>query len=293
MVESRHAMYRPPAESRSALIRVADGCPHNACAFCAMYRGVPYRAHDQAEMMRSIDATAAANPGARRVFLADGDVLALPTPTLAWLLDRLHERFPNLSRVNCYASGQALASKSDGELAALRGKGLHTLYVGLESGSADVLRLMAKAGAVEDMVDGCRRAQEAGLAVSVMILIGIGGRDMSAEHARQTVVAVNAMQPRLLSCLRLVPVPGTPLMRRIEGGRFLQLTEEEAVRELRAILAGLEMRHTVFRADHSSNILPLAGRLPRDKAALLEELDELLRCGVLDPHTPGPMPAAL
>ncbi len=286
-------MYRPPAESRSALIRVADGCPHNACAFCAMYRGVPYRTHGQAEMARSIAATAAACPDARRVFLADGDVLALPTPTLEWLLDLLREAFPNRPRVNCYASGQALAAKSNGELAVLRGKGLHTLYLGLESGSADVLRLMGKAGTVQDMIDGCRRAQEAGLAVSVMVLVGLGGRELSAQHARQTIAALNAMQPRLLSCLRLVPVPGTPLIRRIEGGRFLQLTEEEAVRELRAILAGLEMRHTVFRADHSSNILPLAGRLPRDKGALLEELGELLRCGVLDPHTPGPMPTAL
>lgn len=286
-------MYRPPAESRSALIRVADGCPHNACAFCAMYRGVPYRAHGQAEMAQSIAATAAACPDTRRVFLADGDVLALPTPTLEWLLDHLRETFPNRPRVNCYASGQALAAKSDGELAVLRGKGLHTLYLGLESGSVDVLRLMGKAGTVQDMIDGCRRAQEAGLAVSVMVLVGLGGRELSAQHARQTIAAVNAMQPRLLSCLRLVPVPGTPLMRRIEDGRFLQLTEEEAVRELRTILAGLEMRHTVFRADHSSNILPLAGRLPRDKAALLEELGDLLRCGVLDPHTPGPMPAAL
>jgi hypothetical protein len=126
-----------------------------------------------------------------------------------------------------------------------------------------------------------------------MVLVGLGGRELSAEHALRTAAAVNAMQPRLLSCLRLVPVPGTPLMRRIEGGRFRQLTEEEAVKELRAILAGLEMRHTVFRADHSSNILPLAGRLPRDKDALLEELDELLRSGVLDRRTPGPMPAAL
>lgn len=293
MTDSRHVMYRPPAESRSALVRVADGCPHNACAFCAMYRGVPYRAHCQSEMAQGIAAAAAASPGARRIFLADGDVLALPTATLEWLLDRLREAFPNLSRVNCYASGQALAAKSDGDLAALRGRGLHTLYLGLESGSAQVLRLMGKAGTVEDMIDGCRRAQEAGLAVSVMILVGLGGREMSADHARQTVAAVNAMQPRLLSCLRLVPVPGTPLMRRIEDGRFNQLTEEEAVLELRAILSGLEMRHTVFRADHSSNILPLAGRLPRDKGALLEELGDLLRCGVLDRRTPGPMPAAL
>ena len=152
---------------------------------------------------------------------------------------------------------------------------------------------MAKAGTVEAMVDGCRRAMGAGLSVSVMVLLGVGGRDLSAVHARQTAAALNAMQPDLLSFLRLVPVPGTPLWRRIESGRFRQLTEEESVREARAILAGLDLRRTVFRADHGSNVLPQAGRLPRDRDALLAELDELLRCGVLDGEGPGPMPDML
>ena len=293
MTASRHTMFRPPAESDSVLIRVADGCPHNSCAFCAMYRNVPYREYDAQTLTRAIAAAAAARPDARRVFLADGDVLALPPETLAHILDQLRAVFPRLSRVNSYASGQSLTARSDEELTALRKSGMHTLYMGLESGSGEVLRLMAKGGTVRGMIDGCRRAQEAGLTMSIMALIGIGGQDLSKLHVEQTVAAINAMQPRLLSCLRLVPVPDTPLQRWIATGRFRQLTEEEAVRELRGILSGLELRHTVFRADHSSNILPLSGRLPRDKERLLSELDELLECGVLDQRTPGPMPAAL
>lgn len=293
MTASRHTMFRPPAESDSVLIRVADGCPHNSCAFCAMYRSVPYREHDAQTLTRAIAAAAAARPDARRVFLADGDVLALPPKTLAHILDHLRAAFPRLSRVNSYASGQSLAARNDEELAALRESGMHTLYMGLESGSEEVLRLMAKGGTVRSMIEGCRRAQEVGLTMSVMALIGIGGQDLSTLHVERTVAALNAMQPRLLSCLRLVPVPGTPLQRWIASGRFRQLTEEEAVRELRGILSGLELRHTVFRADHSSNILALSGRLPRDKGRLLSELDELLECGVLDQSTPGPMPAAL
>ena len=286
-------MFRPPAEAASVLIRVADGCPHNSCAFCAMYRGVPYREHGMEEIGRAVAQAALLRPDARRVFLADGDVLAMSAPALDAIIGTLHAAFPRLARVNCYASGQALAAKTDEELAGLRRAGLHTLYLGLESGSQQVLTGMAKAGSVEDMARGCRRAREAGLTVSVMVLIGLGGRDLSESHARETVDALNAMQPDLLSFLRLVPVPGTPLQRRIDSGRFRQLTEEEAVREARAILAGLDLRRTVFRADHGSNVLPMAGRLPRDRDALLAELDELLDCGVLDRSGPGPMPALL
>lgn len=293
MTQERHTMFRPPAEANSALIRVADGCPHNACAFCAMYRKIPYRVHERGVVEQSIMLAAASHPDARRVFLADGDVLALPAPALEDILTQLRQAFPRLARVNCYASGQAMAQKSDAQLRALRQQGLHTLYLGLESGSDEVLRRMGKGGTVRDMVDGCIRAQNAGLSVSVMVLVGIGGRELSATHARQTAVALNAMQPALLSCLRLVPVPGTPLARLIADGSFVPLSQEQTVQELRNIISGLDLSHTVFRADHSSNVLPLSGRLPRDAGRLLQELDELLQCEVLDKGGPGAMPAVL
>lgn len=288
-----HTMFRPPAERDSVLIRVADGCPHNSCAFCAMYRDVPYRVHDWSTIDSRIQQAASSDPGARRVFLADGDALAIPTQFLEGILKKLREAFPRLSRVNCYASGKALAEKSDAELACLRAKGLHTLYLGLESGCDEVLRRMGKGSNPAEAVTGSLRASSAGLSMSVMALIGIGGQELSAVHAVQTAEALNAMQPAMLSCLRLVPIPGTVLAKRIAQGRFVQLTEEESMRELREILSGLHLARTVFRADHSSNILPLSGRLPRDRTRLLAEIDELLECGVLATDSPGPMPAML
>ena len=288
-----HTMFRPPAERGSVLIRVADGCPHNSCAFCAMYRGVPYRVHDWSTIDSRIQQAASSDPGARRVFLADGDALAIPTQLLETILENLRETFPRLSRVNCYASGQALAEKSDSELASLRAKGLHTLYLGLESGCEKVLRRMSKGGNLAETVAGSLRASSAGLSMSVMALIGIGGRDLSALHATRTAEVLNSMQPDMLSFLRLVPIPGTVLANRIAQGRFVQLTEEESMRELRDILSGLDLARTVFRADHSSNILSLSGRLPRDKARLVAEVDELLECGALATDSPGAMPAVL
>ncbi len=288
-----HTMFRPPAEHRSVLIRIVDGCPHNACAFCAMYRGVRHHVRSPETVSRAIALAAAANPTARRVFLADGDVLALPTADLLAVLDNLGRAFPALARVTCYGSGRALAAKTDRDLRALRAARLHTIYLGLESGCEEVLTRMTKGDSAANMVRGVQRAQMAGLAASVMVLVGLGGRTASAAHVRDTIRAVNAMQPRLLSCLRLIPIHGTPVARWIAEGRFQSLTEDEAVRELRSLLAGLDLRHTVFRADHGSNVLPLSGRLPSDQTRLLEELDELLDAGVLDHDGPGATPRFL
>lgn len=293
MSAHQHQMFRPPAEHDSVLIRVADGCPHNACAFCAMYRGVPYRVHEPEDTARAIAQAARAKPLARRVFLADGDALALPTPRLLTILEQLDQHFPALSRVTCYASGRAMAAKSDHDLNALRAAKLRTVYLGLESGCEDILKRMAKNTSAACMIDGAQRMRMAGISVSVMVLLGLGGRAASAAHVRDTALALNAMQPRLLSCLRLVPIPKTPLSAWIQAGRFALLSEAEAARELRDLLAALNLRQTVFRADHVSNILPLAGRLPTDRGRLLEELDELLDARVLDTTGPGRMPNLL
>ena len=288
-----HRLFRPPAEGDSLILRVADGCPHNACAFCAMYKGVPYRVREPAEVRRDLEAARRDWPDAGRIFLADGDVMALPFTRLRDLLDDLNARFPRLARVGVYANGSSILAKSDAELRALRERKLHTLYLGLESGDETTLRRMHKGETAAGMTEAVRRAQSCGLRLSVMILTGVAGRDRSAAHAAATAAVLNRMQPRLLSALRCTPIPGTALHAAIAAGAFQPLTEHEAVAELRAILAGLELAGTVFRANHASNSVPLEGRLPKDRTALLAALDALLAADVLDRQTPGPTPWCL
>lgn len=288
-----HIMYRPPTERHNILLRVADGCPHNACAFCSMYRGVVYRAHDLDEITTSVAKAKAMHPTARRVFLADGDALTLPTGQLLNILHILAQAWPNLTRVTCYASGQAIAGKTDQELRVLCQAKLQTVYLGLESGSEKILQRMGKGASAASMLQGVQRIQKAGITASVIIMTGLGGQAESEEHVQKTITALNAMQPRQLSCLRLIPVPGTAVARWIAAGKFALLTETQAVEELRSLIAGLKLRRTVFRADHSSNILSLTGRLPSDQELLLADLDELLAANVLDPTGPGQMPALL
>jgi radical SAM superfamily enzyme YgiQ (UPF0313 family) len=282
--------FRPPAEAASLILQIDEGCPYNACAFCGMYRGLAFRRRPLAEIRELVEDEARAWPDASRVFLADGDVMSRPFEEVAEILRILRRNLPGLARVNAYATGSGILDKSPAELAQLRSLKLQTLYMGLESGDEATLRRMRKAETAEQMVEAGCRAQAGGLRMSVMVLLGLGGADRSSEHADQTAAALNRMQPRLLSMLRVVPVPGTTLYRDAEAGRFREVTEHGIVEELRRIVAGLALANTVFRSNHVSNVVPLEGRLPKDKTRLLAELDAQLALGNLDRETPGPQP---
>ena len=310
--EKGHTLFRPPAEADSLIIRVADGCPWNGCTFCGMYKGVPYKFHGAEYAEKEFIKAAKRWPDARRIFLADGDVMHLDFRTLETMLVSLNEKFRHLARVSVYANGASILAKTDDELRRLKELKLHTLYMGLESGDNETLRAVNKRETAEQMIEAGRRAQAAGLRMSVMVLIGLAGKERSLEHARATAEALNKMQPRLLSALRLIPVPGTPLhdapgevtrptntdrknCRPSDPTRrsFQMLTEYDAVAETRAMIQGLELEQTVFRADHSSNIVPLEARFPKDKERLLAQIDALLSSGHLDKHSPGALPWSL
>jgi len=250
-----------------------------------MYKGVKYRLRPESEVLAEIAGAGRRWPDGRRVFLADGDVMALPFERLAAILDALNRAFPRLARVNLYANGSSIMNRSDAELRTLRQLKLNTVYLGLESGCQDVLDLFGKTERVEEMIAAVARVQKLSFKCSVMILVGLGGMLLSSCHATDTVAAVNRMQPKLLSALRYVEIPGMP---QPEG--YLTLSEYDAVVEMRRMAAGFELGQTVFRANHSSNPLPLAGRFPADQARLLAELDAELASGELDRRGPGRLP---
>jgi radical SAM superfamily enzyme YgiQ (UPF0313 family) len=289
MFGNSHTLFRPPAEADSLIIRVADGCPWNGCTFCGMYKGVPYKFHGDKHAEKEFAKAAKRWPDARRIFLADGDVMNLDFQTLETMLISLNEKFQHLARVSIYANGTSILAKTDAELRRLKELKLHTLYMGLESGDNETLRAVNKRESAEEMIEAGRRTQSAGLRMSVMVLIGLAGEQRSGQHAQATAAAVNKMQPRLLSALRLVTTPNTPLYK----SGFKMISEYSAIAEIRAMIQGLELEQTVFRADHSSNIVPLEGRFPKDKERLLTQLDGLLASGHLDKQSPGALPWSL
>ena len=221
-------LFRPPAEGDSLIIRVADGCPYNACTFCGMYKDVHYREYDAEALGREFARAHRTWPDANRVFLADGDVMALPFERLREMLTSLDELFPDLARINLYANGHSILQKTEEQLRELRSLRLHTLYMGLESGDDETLKAVCKRESASEMVEAALRAQSCGLRMSVIILTGLGGRERTREHAAATASALNQMQPRLLSALRLIPVPNTSLYAEALSGGFSVLTEEES-----------------------------------------------------------------
>ena len=271
-------VYRPPTEADSYLLHVSYGCSHNECTYCAMYRTKRFSIRPEAEVFEDIRAAANALPDTRRVFLLDGDALTLPTKRLLPVLVALRTAFPELQRVAAYANAISVNAKSDAELQELKSAGFGIAYLGLESGDEEVNRRIVKGATIEEQVRAVRRAQAAGIKMSVMVLLGMGGRERSREHAIATGRVLSEMDPRFVSCLCVTPVPGTPLFDEVARGEFGLPTPEETLEELRLLLEHTHVSGAVFRSNHASNWLPLGGRLPADRERLLEAVD-LARAG--------------
>jgi radical SAM superfamily enzyme YgiQ (UPF0313 family) len=215
-------------------------------------------------------------PHTRRVFLCDGDAMLLPTTYLLKILKALNMAFPDLQRVGIYANARDILKKTDNELAELATNKLTIGYLGLESGNDEILKRVEKGATAQEMIDAVHIAQTNGIKMSVIGLIGLGGPELSREHAIDTAKAVNAMNPRYFSLLTLMIVPGTPLAKDYESGKFKVLEADEMVKEVRLVVENLDTDRTIFRANHASNYAPLAGTLNKDKDRLLKEIDQYL-----------------
>ena len=271
---------RPPSEADSYLLQITYGCSHNRCTFCGTYMDKPFRVRAMDEALEDIAMASRKMPDVRRVFLCDGNALVLDMDHLSAVLDALNAAFPLLRRISIYANARDILAKSENDLATLREKGLELIYLGLESGSDEVLCRVNKGSTAAEMIAGVTRAKEARMRVSVIALLGLGGTELSDQHADGTAQVVNAMDPQYLSMLTLMLVSGTPLHRQWKAGEF-QLPEPEALLgELRRVIAGTEgLSRCVFRTNHASNYVPLAGTLSRDKERLLGILDDALDRG--------------
>ena len=270
-------LYRPPSEADSLILQATIGCSYNQCTFCGMYRDKRFRVRPLDELRDEIGwARDHLGLEVRKVFLADGDALVAKASFLERVLGELRTAFPNLRRVSAYASPQSLQVRSVEEMAHLRELGLTLYYLGIESGDDQVLADLVKGVDAEEMIRVAGKATEAGVNLSTMILLGAGGRAGSDRHARESARVVNAIRPRFVSTLVMTPVEGTPLGEQDARGEVDQLEPIELCQELRTFVAGLELRSSIFRSNHASNYLTLAGTLPKDKKKLVAQLDAVL-----------------
>lgn len=272
------SVYRPPSEAGSLIIQVTIGCSHNTCTFCPMYWDKKFKMRSFEEVYRDLQEARRENPRVERIFFADGDALCLATDKLRPLLGAAKALFPECTRIGIYGRADNILRKTDDELIALRGAGLGIIYLGAESGSAEVLRRVNKGETPEEMILAVHRAENAGIPVSVTFISGLGGRELMEEHAVATGKLIGAMGASYVGLMTLMIAPGSSISADIQTGKFEPLDAQDVMRELDLILKNADCnKESVIRSNHASNRLVLKGVLPQDRDRLLDQVHKAMK----------------
>lgn len=265
-------VYRPPSEAHSLIIQITIGCSHNQCSFCSMYKNKGFRIRKREEVLRELEEARNSYGRIKRIFLADGDGLICKTDYLKEVLTKIKMLFPECERVGIYSSPQSILNKSLEELIQLRELGLGIAYLGVESGSNQVLEEIQKGVTAEQMIHAGRKIIMSGINLSVTLISGLGGRMHWQEHAIASAQVINAIKPQYLGLLTLLLEPGVPLEEKVRKGEFQLLTPIEVLKETKLLLENLSVEHCIFRSNHASNYIPLQGTLPADQQPLIRQL---------------------
>lgn len=268
-------IYRPPSEANSLILQVAVGCSYNRCTFCHSFLSKSFRIKSFEEIKEDIDEVSPYGP-ILRVFLADGDALVIPQKDLVQILSYLKLKIRGLERVGIYANAVDVLKKTTDELKELKSLGLGIIYLGLESGNPEVLRRVKKNATVDQMVRAAKRVKEAEILLSVTVLLGIGGVELSHAHAEDTGKVLSEMDPDYVGALSLIVVPGTPIAEEIKTGRLVLPTPFELIRELGTMIANCQFTQCFFASNHASNYLPLRIRMPKEKEKALKLIRDVL-----------------
>lgn len=269
-------LFRPPSEAHSLIFQITYGCSNNSCLFCGMYKMKKFRIRRFEDIKKDILECAALYPNTTKVFLADGDALVIKTPMLLDTLSLLKESFPVLQRVTSYANPLNLLNKPIEELQTIRKNGLEILYLGIESGSDRVLKMVDKGVNRTQMGEACKKAIDAGFTLSVTVLLGLGGKKHSIEHITDTASLCSEINPHYLSALTLMLGPFEDYFKKTMGSDYEFLEKHELLNELKLLVGNLSTTNCVFRTNHASNYLSLKGTLSKDREKLLNIINDAL-----------------
>ena len=270
-------LYRPPSEANSLIIQVTLGCSHNRCTFCTMYKSKSYTERSLSAIFAEIESVAS-SVNVRRVFLADGDAMALETSTLLEIIAKLKRTFPGLQRISIYANPGNLLKKTEDELRSLSEAGLTLLYLGIESGSDIILKKINKGALRSHHQTAITKAMDCGIDVSATIITGLGGQELWREHIEQSAALVSDAAPTFLSTLSLMigQESRNEFLSAFDEG-FTEQTDEGMLEEEKLLISLIAPdRSIIFRSNHASNALALRGTLPADRNKLMDKIDQAL-----------------
>ncbi len=269
-------MFRPPSEAHSLLLQVTVGCSHNRCAYCDMYRDKQFRPKPFDQIRSDIKEAASIGPQFNRVFLCDGDALILSTNKLLTILGEIREALPWVTRVGTYGDTRSVLRKTAAELSALKEAGLGIVYHGVETGNNDVMMRIDKGANAQDVIETADRLRAAGITHSVIVLLGIGGTNLSDAHSADTAKLLSRIDPPYVGALTTTVVPNTPLSDMQSSGAFVLPDRWGMLEELRVLVRDSKFTSCRFSANHASNYLPIRGTFPHDQAQMLRLIEQVL-----------------
>lgn len=267
---------RPPSEAFSIILQVTIGCSHNKCAFCPTYSGVRFRIKDEPAIIDDLAFAAQYMRRQDRLFITDGDGLVMPQKKLIWLLGQIRDQLPWVKRVGIYANAKSIRLKSDDELRRLKDLGLGIVYLGVETGDDEILQEINKGASAESLIRQGGRIMEAGMKLSVTVLLGIGGEERSLTHARATGRLLTRLDPDYVGALTLMLIPHTPLGQAASRSEFNLPDPVGLLAELKEMVLATDLSRGLFMANHASNYLPLKIRYPTGKPEALALIESAL-----------------
>lgn len=268
---------RPPPEADSILLQVTLGCSHNRCTFCSTFKNKRFKIKDDKIILGDILFASKHMRHQEHLFLMDGDALIIPQKKLVWILERIREHLPRVKRVGSYANTKSISVKSPEDLIQLKNLGLGILYLGVESGDDQVRERIIKGSTAQHCLEMARRVKEAGIKLAALVLLGIGERQRSMEHAQATGKILSGIDPDFASALTLMLITGTPLYEEYQRGEFEIPDKMEMLREMREIIKHMNVSHCLFSSSHASNYLPIRAMFPEGKQEVLDRIDSALR----------------
>jgi len=271
------SIWRPPSEARSLILQATVGCSHNACTFCISYKTKKYRIRGASLIQSDLDSLPASyKKRVSRVFLADGDALAISTSELLETLSVLNKELPALERVGVYGYAKNVRQKSIDDLKDLHEAGLGIIYLGLETGDDELLCWTRKGVDSAENIAACKKIRDAGIPLSLTIILGLGGFNNSVKHAKETARVLNEIDPDYVGALTLMTPLGTKIHELVRLEEFIPMSPMDILKELKILVENLELSNCVFRTNHASNYLPIRGVLNSDKDAILKLLTETI-----------------
>jgi radical SAM superfamily enzyme YgiQ (UPF0313 family) len=268
---------RPPSEAYSILLQVTLGCSHNKCSFCGTYKDKRFTIKDDKIILSDILFASKYMKRQDKAFLMDGDALIIPQKRLMWIFDRINEHLPWVKRVGAYANAKSIKMKTPDELVQLRESGLGILYYGVETGDDELRKKITKGSDAKTCIEMGRKVKEAGINLSVTVLLGIAGKEGSLKHAKATGELLSAMDPDFVGALTVMLIPGTPLYEEFTSGHFELPDQRGLLTELREMIRHTHLSRGLFYSNHASNYLPVKARLPRGKQDALDLIDRALQ----------------